>query len=103
MPMSRVRGEPTTELSDFEKQRAANIAEREALLKKLTIEAQSAGLFRKAPSSKVSNQGSKANKTKPPAKRLRREDEVPVPRRTSSRLAGLTADSEIAKRKAEVE
>ena len=101
--MSRVRGEPTTELSDFEKQRAANIAERDALLKKLTLEAQSAGLFSKTSLNKGSNHGAKADKKKPAAKRVKRKDEAPVPRRTSSRLAGLTADSEIAKRKAEVE
>jgi hypothetical protein len=100
--MSRIRGEPTTELSDFEKQRAANIAERDALLKKLTLEAQSAGLLLKAPSNKTSK-GQTANKTKPPVKKVKRENEAPGPRRTSSRLAGLTADSEIAKRKAEAE
>ncbi|OAX82278.1 hypothetical protein ACJ72_03372 [Emergomyces africanus] len=88
------------ELSDFEKQRAANIAERDALLKKLTQEAQSSGLFTKGPSAKSSRQASQPTKKKP-AKRIKKEDEAPLPRRTSSRLAGLTADSEIAKRKAD--
>ncbi|OJD19731.1 hypothetical protein AJ78_00354 [Emergomyces pasteurianus Ep9510] len=88
------------ELSDFEKQRAANIAERDALLKKLTQEAQSSGLFTKGPSTKSLRQPSQSTKKKP-TKRIKKENDVPVPRRTSSRLAGLTADSEIAKRKAD--
>lgn len=91
----------TQELSDFEKQRAANIAERDALLKKLTLEAQSSGLFEK-PTKKPSSEVSKSKK-KTPVKKIKKEDETPVPRRTSSRLRGLAADSEIAKRKAEDE
>ncbi|EDN08801.1 conserved hypothetical protein [Histoplasma mississippiense (nom. inval.)] len=88
------------ELSDFEKQRAANIAERDALLKKLTQEAQSSGLFTKGPSTKSSRLSTQSTKKKS-TPRIKKENETPVPRRTSSRLAGLTADSEIAKRKAE--
>jgi hypothetical protein len=83
-------------LSEFEKQRLANIAERDALLKKLSLEAQSAGLFTPKPP------GSNAPKpkTKAPPKRIK-EEESPLPRRQSSRLRGLTADSEVVKRKAE--
>ncbi|EEQ85852.1 hypothetical protein RJZ56_005956 [Blastomyces dermatitidis] len=92
--------ESVPELSDFEKQRAANIAERDALLKKLTQEAQSSGLFTKGSSTKSSRPVSQSTK-KTPAKRVKKENEAPVPRRTSSRLAGLAADSEIAKRKAD--
>nr|KMM64699.1 WD repeat-containing protein [Coccidioides posadasii RMSCC 3488] len=95
--MPRTKEEP--ELSEFEKQRAANIAERDALLKKLTLEAQSAGIFSKPPASKSSSQ----TKKKPAPKRVKKEDEPPVPRRMSSRLRGLAAESEIAKRKAEDE
>ncbi|WEW60594.1 hypothetical protein PRK78_006081 [Emydomyces testavorans] len=94
--MPRIKDEP--ELSEFEKQRAANIAERDALLKKLALEAQSAGIFQK-PSPKTPSQAKK----KHAPKRVKREDETPVPRRMSSRLRGLTADSEVAKRKAEEE
>ncbi|PGH26564.1 WD repeat-containing protein [Polytolypa hystricis UAMH7299] len=94
------RGEPATELSDFEKQRAANIAERDALLKKLTLEAQSTGLFKKPPAFKS---GVQSAKKKAPAKRVKKENEAPAPRRTSLRLAGITAESEVAKRKAEVD
>ncbi|KAM5438684.1 hypothetical protein McanMca71_002370 [Microsporum canis] len=86
------------EMSDFEKQRAANIAERDALLKKISLEAQSAGLLSKAPAPKRTQ----SDKKKAPLKKVKREKEAaPVPRRTSARLAGLTPDSEIAKRKAE--
>ncbi|KLJ10253.1 WD repeat-containing protein [Blastomyces silverae] len=92
--------ESVPELSDFEKQRAANIAERDALLRKLTQEAQSSGLFTKGPSTKSSRPVSQSTK-KTPAKRVKKENEAPVPRRTSSRLAGLAADSEITKRKAD--
>ncbi|KIY00925.1 uncharacterized protein Z520_03591 [Fonsecaea multimorphosa CBS 102226] len=99
--MARGRQEPA-EQSDFEKQRLANIAERDALLKKLTQEAQQAGLYSNAPSTQ---QGQKrASRPKgPPAKRVKKEPVDVGPRRTSSRLAGLQADSEVAKQKAEVE
>lgn len=91
------------EQSDFEKQRLANIAERDALLKKLTQEAQHAGLYSKPPSAGPQNgQKRPARRKEPPAKRVKKEAEV-VPRRTSSRLAGIQADSEIAQHKAEVE
>lgn len=100
--MPRPKTEQPSELSEFEKQRAANIAERDALLKKISLEAQSTGLLSKGPPSKVS--GQKSGTKKAPAKKVKKEKtESPVPRRTSSRLRGLTADSEVAKRKAEEE
>ena len=96
-----------TEESDYEKQRLANIAERDALLRKLTQEAQQAGLYsggsnKAKVSSKAVNgsgpQGANRGKTR---KREAKEEQVVLPRRTSSRLAGLTADSEVAREKAE--
>ena len=90
-----------TELSDFEKQRQANIAERDALLKKLTQEAQQAGLYTRPPSKGATSGASRPAKKKTPLKRKIEEDAQP--RRTSSRLAGLTADSEKARVKAEQE
>ncbi|EXJ58315.1 hypothetical protein A1O7_05740 [Cladophialophora yegresii CBS 114405] len=90
------------EPSDFEKQRLANIAERDALLKKLTQEAQSAGLYTKPPVVQQKRTAT-AKPRGPPAKRVKKEAAEIVPRRTSSRLAGLQADSEVAKQKAEVE
>lgn len=94
------------ELSEFEKQRLANIAERDALLKKLTLEAQSSGLFAK-PSPKTvtgakKDGGSLRSKKKAVAPRIKKEDEPPLVRRMSSRLRGITADSEVEKRKADV-
>ncbi|KAJ9610042.1 hypothetical protein H2200_006372 [Cladophialophora chaetospira] len=93
-----------TEPSDFEKQRLANIAERDALLKKLTQEAASAGLYTKPAAIQNGQKRSATSKSKgPPAKRVKKEAVEIAPRRTSSRLAGIQADSEVAKQKAEVE
>lgn len=91
------RKEPI-ELSEYEKQRQANIAQRDSLLKQLALDAASAGLGPK--SIKPPSKSSSSRKKKPAVKKVKEE---PLPRRTSSRLAGLTADSEVAKRKAEDE
>ncbi|KAE8136746.1 WD40-repeat-containing domain protein [Aspergillus pseudotamarii] len=86
------------EISDFEKQRLANIAERDALLKQLSLNAQS--LF--TPTLPNGATGSQAKtKKKPAPKKVKKEEESPAPRRMSSRLRGIAADSEVAKRKAE--
>ena len=85
------------ELSEYEQQRQANIAERDALLKKLALDAPVVNLTKK-----LSHQPSttKPNRKKPLPKRIKEEV---TPRRTSSRLAGIEADSAKAKRKAEQE
>lgn len=96
------KGQPA-ELSEFEKQRQANIAERDALLKKLTQEAQNAGIYSKPASRGAATNGAtKSHKKKTPVKRVKKEEDI-APRRTSSRLAGIQADSEVAKRKADDE
>ena len=87
------------QLSEYEQQRQANIAERDALLKQLALDAATVG-FGPKPISKSLSNGNKAQKKKTPIRKIKEEIQ---PRRTSSRLAGLTADSEIAKRKAEDE
>ena len=87
------------ELSEYEKQRQANIAQRDNLLKQLALDARSAGLGPK-PVSKPPSKPATTHKRKRPAEKVKEEI---LPRRTSSRLAGLTADSEVAKRKAEDE
>lgn len=87
------------ELSDYEKQRQANIAERDALLKQLALDAASVGLAPRA-ASKPKSSANNAPKKKSAVKKAKEEV---LPKRTSSRLAGLTADSEVAKRKAEDE
>jgi WD repeat-containing protein 76 len=92
----------TSEVSDYEKQRLANIAERDALLKKLTQEAQQAGLYTKPASKGTTNGTDQSHKRKRPVKPVKKEIDN-TPRRTSSRLAGLTADSEVAQRKADRE
>jgi WD repeat-containing protein 76 len=96
------RGNPPPEISDFEKQRLANIAERDAILKKLTNEAQQAGLYQKRPPKAAANAAGAAQKKKTVVKRVKKEEDF-APRRTSSRLAGIQADSEVAKRKADEE
>lgn len=87
------------QLSEYELQRQANIAERDALLKQLALDAASTGLAPK-PIPKRSTNADRTHKRKSAVKKV--VEEV-GPRRTSSRLAGLTADSEVAKRKAEDE
>lgn len=89
----------TAEISEYEKQRQANIAQRDKLLKQLALDASSAGLGPK-PVVKTVIKKETAQKKRTPVKRVKEEI---LPRRTSSRLAGLTADSEVAKRKAEDE
>ena len=100
----------TEELSDFEKQRLANIAERDQLLKKLTQDAQSSGIGfppkrpaaapAKKPLHDATGGGGKPKKKAAPKPKVVEEA---LPRRTSSRLRGITAESDIAKRKAEDE
>ena len=88
------------ELSEYEQQRQANIAQRDKLLKQLALDAGQAGLGPQKPAPKP-HKASATHKKKGPVKRVKVEDVGP--RRTSSRLLGLTADSEVAKRKAEDE
>lgn len=87
------------ELSEYEQQRQANIAQRDKLLKQLALDAGQAGLGPAKQTPKSANRGRPAHK-KEPVKRVIKDV---GPRRTSSRLQGLTADSEVAKRKAEDE
>ncbi|KAL8703889.1 MAG: hypothetical protein Q9201_002940 [Fulgogasparrea decipioides] len=88
----------SVELSEYERQRLENIAQRDRLLKQLALDASSAGLGpgQKPKHAKAAN----PHRKKPTVKKVKEEN---VPRRTSSRIAGLEADSEVAKRKAEEE
>ncbi|KAI4197669.1 MAG: hypothetical protein LQ348_002114 [Seirophora lacunosa] len=86
----------SAEISDYERQRQENIAQRDKLLRQLALDASAAGL---GPGQKP-KPGRPAQKKKPPVKKIKEEV---VPRRTSSRIAGIEADSEVAKRKAEDE
>ncbi|APA13418.1 hypothetical protein sscle_11g081880 [Sclerotinia sclerotiorum 1980 UF-70] len=80
------------EMSAFERRRLENIAANQAMLKDLSTTAQK--IVPKPPPKRKSTTGKKAARVQKVAFR---------PTRTSSRLAGIEADSETAKRKAEVE
>ena len=86
--------------SDYESQRQANIAKNQALLKELQLNAASAGIAPKS-KSKAPKSSTNGHKKKPAPRTVKQEDQGP--RRTSSRLKGIVADSEVAKRKAEEE
>ena len=85
------------ELSEYERQRQENIAQRDKLLKQLALDASQAGL---GPGQKPKPAKSASAPKKKTVKKVKEEV---LPRRTSSRIAGLEADSEVAKRKAEEE
>ena len=85
------------EMDEYEQQRQANIAQRNKLLKDLALDARAAGLGPK-PASKPTAKTS-STKKRTPVKKFQDIE----PRRTSSRLKGIVADSEVAKRKAEEE
>jgi hypothetical protein len=87
------------EVSEYERKRQENIAKTQALLKDLEMEAAEAGL---APTSKSKAATTTKPKSKKPAPKKIKQEEL-APRRTSSRLRGIEADSEKAKRKAEEE
>jgi len=88
------------ELSDYELQRQEKIAQNQALLRQLQLDAASAGLAPNKP--KPANASDKTQqRKKKPVQKIKEEDVQP--RRTSSRLKGIVADSEVAKRKAEDE
>lgn len=87
----------TTALSEYELERQERIAKNQALLRSLALDAAGAGL---APTKSRSATPAKSQKKKSAAKREKVEV---VPLRTSSRLRGIVADSEVAKRKAEDE
>ncbi|KAI9772034.1 MAG: hypothetical protein M1840_001322 [Geoglossum simile] len=92
-----------TELNEYELQRQENIAKNQALLRELQLNAAKQGLgisSKPTASARPKSNSSKNHRKKAPSQQIVYEN---VPRRTSSRLAGLTADSEVAKRKAEEE
>ena len=86
-------------ISEYELQRQANIAKNQALLKELQLSAASTGLAAKA--TKSTRPAPSSSRKRQSASRVKVEDTGP--RRTSSRLKGIEADSAVAKRKAEDE
>lgn len=86
-------------LSEYEQKRQETIAKNKALLRGLALDASEAGLgpgrrAKAAPQKKASKGRAEQKKVKV---------EVQAPTRTSSRLKGIVADSEQAKRKADEE
>jgi hypothetical protein len=90
--MARVKDE-MTEMSAFERKRLENIAANQAMIHDLSTTAE-----KMAPIPLPKPKKAATRKKSTPIKR-----ETPVATRTSSRIAGIEADSETAKRKAEVE
>lgn len=80
-------------MADVEAERQRNIAERDRLLKELKL-GQNGGFGTPKPGR------DQKPKKKPTPKRVKVEEPA-EPRRKSSRLLGITADSEVAKRKAD--
>ena len=85
-------------LSEYELQRQEKIAKNQELFKQLQLEAASTGLGPKA--AKKNNTSAAGQKRKKPAeKKVKIENTGPV--RTSARLQGIIADSEVARQKEE--
>ena len=91
--MARVKDEKT-EMSAFERKRLENIAANQAMIKDLSTTAEK---MAPKPLPKPKRTASTRKRTTP----IKREARIAT--RTSSRIAGVEADSETAKRKAEVE
>ncbi|KAF3162196.1 hypothetical protein TWF788_002112 [Orbilia oligospora] len=97
--------------NDYERQRLENIEKNRKLLQELDL-TQAASAFRAASEKKAAALASASKSTSSSSSSKKRsraatiKKEVPdefLPRRTSSRLKGIPADSEVAKRKAEAE
>jgi WD40 repeat protein len=84
-------------LSDYELQRQEKIAKNQALLQQLQLDAQQTGIGPKSKPKPSSAAGQKRKKTV--EKRIKEESNAP--RRTSARLQGVVADSEVARKKEE--
>lgn len=80
--------------NDYELQRQANIKERDALLKKLSLQNATVAFV---PKSAPKKPAASTTKKKAPSKKPKKEE---GPRRTSSRLAGLDVDNQGLKRRA---
>nr|XP_023908615.1 DNA damage-binding protein CMR1-like [Quercus suber]POF15569.1 dna damage-binding protein cmr1 [Quercus suber] len=87
-------------LSDYEIARQEKIAKNQALLQQLQLEAQQTGLGPSKARAKPTA-SSNAQKRKRQAEKVKQEELAP--RRTSSRLKGIVADSEVARQKEEAE
>lgn len=84
------------EVSDYERQRQENIAKNKALLQQLQLDAAASGL-----GPRKSKQPSKQAAGQKRKRETQIKQEEIVPRRQSSRIRGIVADSEVAAQKAE--
>ena len=85
-------------VSEYERARQEKIAKNQALLQQLQLDAQQTGLGPKSRPKPSSTAGQK--RKKPQEKKVKEEV---VPRRSSRRLQGIVADSEVARQKQEEE
>lgn len=88
----------TAVVSDYERQRQEQIAKNKALLLGLQADAATSGLATKRKASAAKSSSAKRTHRAAP-----KEKTVLPPARTSARIRGIQADSEVAKRKAEEE
>ncbi|UJO22318.1 DNA damage-binding protein CMR1 [Fulvia fulva] len=88
-------GKKSAQLSEYERARQEKIAKNQALLQQLQLDAQQTGI---GPKSKPKPSSTAGQKRKKPAPKAKVEE---GPRRTSSRLKGIVADSEVARQKQE--
>ncbi|SMY25601.1 unnamed protein product [Zymoseptoria tritici ST99CH_1A5] len=86
----------TGPVSEYERARQEKIAKNQALLQQLQLDAQKTGIGSKPKPSSTAGQ-----KRKRPVAKVKEEDTGP--RRTSSRLKGIVADSEVARQKDEAD
>jgi len=93
------RGEKPS-LSDYELQRQEKIAKNQALLQQLQLDAQQTGIGPKKKSQAKSSSSNAGQKRKRPVEKVKEEH---VTRRTSARLQGIVADSEVARQKDEAD
>lgn len=89
-----------SEVSEYERKRQETIAKNQALFRNLALEAASTGLAPTGRGSRASTGSTGSAKKKKAAPKIKEEV---APSRKSSRLLGIVADSEVAKRKAEEE
>lgn len=92
-----VKGKSVDSLSEYEIARQEKIAKNQALLQQLQLDAQQTGIGAKSKAKSSTANGAK--RKRPAVTRVKKEDDGP--RRTSARLQGIVADSEVARQKDE--
>ncbi|TKA61058.1 DNA damage-binding protein CMR1, partial [Friedmanniomyces simplex] len=95
--MAVTKGGP--QLSEYEQQRQEKIAKNQALLQQLQLDAVQTGLGPKSKPKAASSSASQ--KRKRAVTKVKQEENAP--RRTSARLQGIVADSEVARQKEEAD